>query len=216
MRASSSLAPGTKYNMKKITLFLLFFAVNIFSLFGSVYAQAQDGVFEAINSFDSSIVVNTDSSINVTETIKYNTSTERRGIFRDIKPLSSQNRKMKISDISVTDEKGFPYQFETSKFNGFIRIKIGDPDQFFTGEKTYVIKYRATDAVGQTESSDEIYWNVTGSEWPMPIFGASASVTLPSGASSTQSACYFGPEGSTNSCGSGSFVDGAYVFDLKD
>jgi hypothetical protein len=50
-------------------------------LFIAVPAFAQ----EQINSFDSKIQINTDATINVTETIKYNFGeAERHGIYRDI------------------------------------------------------------------------------------------------------------------------------------
>ncbi|KKT01121.1 MAG: hypothetical protein UV76_C0002G0034 [Candidatus Nomurabacteria bacterium GW2011_GWA2_43_15] len=167
------------------------------------FSNAQAGTEEAIWNFDSDIIVNTDNSIDVTETIVYDTGPlERHGIYRDIYQYSSVGYKMKIESVEVADENGQPYIFSTAEEGKNFRIKIGDPDKTFTGQKTYVIKYHATKAVAQFKDFDEIYWNATGNEWPMPIYEANASVLL----SSTrmhyeiekvlQSACYFGPKGS--------------------
>jgi uncharacterized membrane protein len=183
---------------------------------GVVSGQVQDQqslAQEAIISYVADVLVNTDNSINVTETITYNTGPQNRhGIFRDIYPRSSTGKKMLIEDIFVTDEVGKPYQYTVSTLGTNVQIKIGDPNTTFTGQKTYVIGYRATRAVAQLEELDEIYWNVTGNGWNMPIYSAQAYVALPSGAASTQSACYFGSKGSTNPCQMTSEESGVYHF----
>lgn len=154
---------------------------------------------ESILSFDSVLTVNTDNSVTVQETIVYDTgSLSRHGIYRDIYPYSSQRRRMSITDVSVTDEQGNAYQFDTMHSGNYFRIKIGDPDVTFSGEKTYVIRYRATRAVAHFSDTDEIYWNALGDAWEMPIDSATATVILPSGVQSTQSSCYFGTYGSTD------------------
>lgn len=182
------------------------FSIGIIILacfFGVVRAQTEGSASseEAITSFHSSITVNVDNSIKVVETISYNTGNqERHGIYRDIYSYSSARRKMTIGNVSVTDEKGNPYIFEVYNDGGNIRVKIGDPDQTFIGQKIYIIKYNASKAVAQFEDFDEIYWNVTGNEWNIPIYSASASVALPERTNVLQSSCYYGPRESTNQC----------------
>jgi uncharacterized membrane protein YgcG len=201
---------------KKIIALLITIIVGISGIPGIANAQDFDQTLpqETIVSFGSNIVVNTDNSINVTEDIVYNTGPqEHHGIYRDIYPYSSQNRKMTINNVSVSDENGNPYIFDVSDNNGNVEIKIGDPNQTFIGQKDYIIKYHATMAVAQLKNVDEIYWNVTGNEWGMPISSAQATVILPSGAKETQSACYYGIKGSTNQCQSPiSNKDGTYSF----
>jgi len=152
---------------------------------------------EAILSFDSNIIVNRDNSVNVTEKIIYTTGPglDRHGIYRDIYPYSSTGRKMSITNVEVPGQN-----FEILSSGKNVRIKIGDPKVTFKGEKTYIIKYKATKSVGQFKDFDEIYWNVTGNEWNIPILSARASVVLPNSAKPVQSACYYGPKGSTNTC----------------
>lgn len=187
--------------MKKIgSIFFAIIALTLGSPF-FVSAQIVDSNQEAIISFDADIVVNTDNSIDVTEKIIYQTGpTSHHGIYRDIYPYSSQKKRMSIGDVTVVDENGGQHQFQASNINGNVRIKIGDPNITFIGEKTYFIKYHATNAVAKLKDLDEIYWNVTGNEWGMPIYSAQARVTLPVDATIKQEACYFGPKGSTNRC----------------
>jgi len=186
----------------------------------SVSAQgtsSSSGYEEAVQNFTSRVVVNTDNSVDVTETIVYQTgSLERHGIYRDIRTSSSQGRKMQLSNITVTDENQAAYRFSTNADSSEVRIKIGDPDRTFSGVKTYVVKYNASNAVGQTDTFDEIYWNVTGNNWEIPIYGARAEIVLPQGVEATQSACYFGPNRSTLQCDKPIFENGAYIFDESD
>ena len=187
--------------MNKKISFLLFLSCIIFPIGNQTIAHAQTQTAESIVSYDSHITVNTDNSADITETITYNTGdSEHHGIYRDIYPYSSQKRKMNIGNVTVTDENGNPYLFTLTPAMDNFRIKIGDPNSTFTGQKTYVIHYHTTRAIGQFTDFDEMYWNVTGNAWSMPIQRASASITLPHGASVLQSSCYYGARGNTTQC----------------
>ncbi len=177
-----------------------------------MHAQEQSVLQEVILSFGSRVVVHTDNSIDVVEIITYNTGPQdRHGIYRNVYQYSSQNRRMNIEDITVTDERGTEHPFVVSTEGKYIRIKIGDPKKTFRGARTYIIGYRATDAVAQLSDVDEIYWNVTGNDWNIPILQTIASVTLPDGTPIKQTACYIGPKGSTQNCGVGSYEGNAYA-----
>lgn len=172
----------------------------LFSLLTPIRIQASSNI-ESIVKYSSEIKVNKDNSIDVTEKILYDTgSNYKHGIYRDIYPYSSQKKRMNISGVSVLDEFNTPYKFEILKSGKNIRIKIGDPDVTFNGQKIYIIKYHTTMAVGQYDDFDEIYWNVTGNSWTMPIQSVDVSVMLPDGAKSYKNACYYGLFGENNSC----------------
>ncbi len=180
--------------------FFGFFILLSFFFFPNLIFAVQNSE-EAITDFHADILVNIDNSIEVTETITYNTGNiERHGLKRDIIPKSSIGFRMQIDVLSVVDENNNPYPFTVSKSGGYVVIKAGDPNQTFVGEKTYIIKYHATKAIAQFDAFDEIYWNVTGNDWEIPIYASNASVFLPPGVSVIQSSCYFGPEGSTAEC----------------
>ena len=187
--------------MKKLCTMLLAVGTLTFGFTAVVSAQMIDPNQEAVISFDSDILVNIDNSIDVTEKIIYQTGfSQHHGIYRDIYPYSSEGKKMGIKDVSVVDENGAQQQFQVSNIGKNIRIKIGDPNTTFTGEKTYLIKYHGTSAVAKLKDLDEVYWNVTGNEWGFPIYSAQARITLPQGASINQEACYLGVKGSTDRC----------------
>jgi uncharacterized membrane protein len=187
--------------IKKLGFLLFIIALSVGCFWNVAKAKDQTLPQEAIVSYDADITVNIDNSINVTEKITYNTGPqEHHGIYRDIYLYSSQKKKMQINNITVIDENGSPYDFQISRSDKNIRIKIGDPDWTFKGQKTYIINYQATRAIAQLNDIDEIYWNVTGNNWAMPIYQAQASIILPSGVKIVRSACYYGPLGSTDQC----------------
>lgn len=176
----------------KTTLKIIFVSLGLFFVF-STAAHA-----EVIKSFDSQITVNKDASVSVVETIVYDSEgVSKHGIYRDITPKNAIGEAMKIQDISVADTLGAAYQWSQQRNNGDTRLKIGDANTTFTGEKTYVVRYTATNAISFLNDYDEIYWNVTGNAWPFGIAKVHAQVTLPGGAEATQEACYTGVKGST-------------------
>lgn len=196
---------------KKVAI--LFFTSFIF-ISGSFNVYAEKNInYERIDSFDSNITVNTDSSINVVETIKYNSGgLQKHGIYRDIRLKSYDNNNLYISDVSVINENNISYNYIENFSSDKISLKIGDPDTTFSGEKLYIIKYTISRAIGYFDKYDEIYWNVTGNDWPFPIERATVKVYLPTGAASIQSASYCGPTGSKDPC----LVDGGEKYSYNN
>jgi uncharacterized membrane protein len=70
-------------------------------------------------------------------------------------------------------------------------------------DRTVVIHYRVKNAIrfffasSDVGALDELYWNVTGNQWTMPIDGVHARVVLPAGVTPTRTAVYTGIRGST-------------------
>jgi len=48
-------------------------------------------------------------------------------------------------------------------------------------ERSVVLHYRVRNGLRFFEDHDELYWNVTGTEWTVPIEAASAHIVLPPG-----------------------------------
>lgn len=191
-------------NTAKILLMLpIFLAVFLFA--GNVFAS------EKINNFDAQITVGPDGVVNVVETIEYDFGTEQKhGIYRDI-PMGniytiehSRLGGTRIDVGSVTDEKGNSYQRDVTDKDGVKSIKIGDPDKTITGVHKYIINYTVKNALGYFADYDEIYWNVTGNGWQVPIMRASAMVKLPGDVQglTDKIQCYTGFEGDKNICDS--------------
>ena len=155
-------------------------------------------VGERIEDFHSNILVEKDGSIKVTETIRYFFDYPRHGIYRNI-PFTKYDQgkryDVKFKFDKVTDEKGKKYNAKASKSGEQWVLKIGDPNKTIDGEHTYIISYEAFGELGYFPDHDELYWNVNGNGWDVPIKKATATITLPQRLSSEKSkvACYTGP-----------------------
>jgi Predicted membrane protein (DUF2207) len=143
---------------------------------------------EAITNFTSAIVLATDGSVDVTETITVNAESIhiRRGIFRDVftelRNDDGSRLRSSLKVVSVTRD-GRPEPYDTEGISKGTRIRIGDADVFLSrGTHTYIIRYTMTRMARRFADHDELYWNVTGNFWDFPINRASAAVTLPDGA----------------------------------
>lgn len=153
---------------------------------------------EYIKAFDAAITINQDSSVSIEESIVYFTDEPKHGIFRYIPYLvrSEMDLKMtRISDISVIDEFNNPIPFTQSTSNEFREFKIGDPNTTFEGDKTYVIRYRVSQAIERFTEHDELYWDITGEGWEFPIQASRARINSPY-ASITKVECFSGSVGS--------------------
>jgi len=185
--------------MKKIVLFCLVLFILFFRLFNLVKAEES----EIIKEYNVTIDINTDSTINVTEEITYDFGTnERHGIYRDI-PYKYEtkyiNFKTALDVLSVKqDNRSVPYQ--VSWINNDIRIKIGDPNILISGVKIYEINYQVDRVINFFDEHDELYWNVTGNEWPVEIQSTNVLLNLPTNInkSDIQATCFTGDYGSTN------------------
>lgn len=168
---------------------------------------------ELIKNFEAEITVNKDSSINITERIYYDFgSWEKHGIYRDIpyKYFTKQgNFNLRLSDFSVTDQNGAPYKFELSSAGKNKRLKIGDFEKLVSGTQIYNISYKAKRAVTYFETHDELYWNITGNEWAVPIERSSAKIFLPEKKlSGVVLECFAGALGSKTPCSGFSLNEG--------
>ena len=158
---------------------------------------------EEIRSFTSDVILNTDGSVHVTETIEVNAEGNeiRRGIYRDIPVvmLGSDGGKVR-PDLEVTGvtRDGDQEMFRVERMGNFQRIWIGNPDYFLDyGVHRYIIRYTMTRMARAFEDHDELYWNATGNYWVFPILAAHATVKLPDGAVISDLVGYTGEAGST-------------------
>jgi len=151
---------------------------------------------EKINEFSVDIAINEDSTFLVREGIKYDFGeNQRHGINRDI-PLKDE---LSLSVQGAEDETGNKYLVKTTKNGGLLNIRIGDPDKLITGEHSYDIFYLVKNGLGFFDNHDELYWNITGTEWEIPIEKSSATVRLPKKVleQDLKFDCFTGPYGST-------------------
>lgn len=179
---------------------------------------AQEENAWTVADFRSDIIVNTDASLTIKETINARCPEciDKHGIFR-VLPLTYTNDKRQriyspVDLQSITNEAGTPYPFTTKKSaGGTLTWRIGDPTTTVSGDHTYVITYRVTNAVrGGNPKFDELYWNVSGNFWDIPIEHYTGSIIFPDAITqkNTQLYLYSGRLGSkTNTLGTSSWTD---------
>ena len=135
--------------------------------------------------FDTRMSVARDGVSTVTERIDVVFSGTFHGIYRDI-PIEypgphGSNYTLFLKITGVTDGEGNKLKYESSTQNGNRHLKIYIPDAVNATRKVE-IHYTVTNAVRWFDDHDELYWNVTGNDWPVPIESASATLDFPANA----------------------------------
>lgn len=141
-----------------------------------------------IKDFQSEITVNSDSSLLIKETILADCGNlpNKHGIFRILptfyKLSEDQKIKAPIELKSITDQNGKKLQYGTTRnlSQGTVTWKIGDSDKMVKGENTFVITYLVKNTIRFENSNfDELYWNLNGNFWQIPIDHYTAKIHFP-------------------------------------
>ena len=154
----------------------------------------------AIQKFDSVVTVNTDGTLDVSETILVHFTGEWHGIYRTI-PVSYTtaqgfNYSLLLDHITATDDTGTPLKCEVSRQGDYKQFKIYVPDAV-DATRTVILHYRVVDGLRFFADHDELYWNVTGDRWDDPLPVVSAEIDLPAGTTGIHSLAFTGSYGST-------------------
>ncbi|MFC1661149.1 DUF2207 domain-containing protein, partial [Gemmatimonadota bacterium] len=160
-----------------------------------------------IESFDAELRVEPDGNVHVTETIRPRFQGSWNGIYRNLslehQTAEGRRERLDIDLTSITDEAGSPLRYEASNEGRWTRrFQVWVPGAQ-DATRTVVIRYvvhnaiRFFDRESEVGPLDELYWNVTGNEWEVPIERAAARIVLPGSVVPTQSAGYTGIAGST-------------------
>jgi len=151
-----------------------------------------------IKDFQSTITVNTDSSLLVEEKIIADCGDlpDKHGIFRVV-PLETKTEKGTVKTpvelISIADFDDRPIKYSETKdnFNHTVAWKIGDADKNVTGENYYKIIYSVKNAVRAGNADfDELYWNLLGNFWDLEIENFRADIIFPEGISQNNTDIY--------------------------
>ena len=178
---------------------------------GRASAQANA---ERITSYDAQVTVRHDGSILVTEQITYDFGADQRhGIFRVIPVRFRYNgvydRTYPIDVQSVRSDNPAG-QYSVDSNGSSVSIRIGNPDQTVTGAHWYMITYVVRGSLNAFADHDELYWNVVGNQWQVPIDRATVRVSAP--AAVTRVACFAGAFGSTGACQHAALAGGVASF----
>ena len=154
----------------------------------------------SIERFDAQIRVNRDASLDVTETITARFVGSYNGLFRTV-PIKYRNAQglswtLGVSLQSARDDAGRDLRVETSREGANVKYKVWIPGAV-NATRTLALRYHATNGLRFFDEHDELYWNVTGDEWEVPIRAASADITLPAGATGLRAIAFNGMYGAT-------------------
>lgn len=184
--------------MKKLLLLLL-------SLFFFVFVPKAQAASDdwTIDNFQSVITIQQDGKVNVTETIDVNFGTlQKHGIYRDIPNIYyDENNNNSYADIQITSvlKNGVNEQYRQSQNGNFLRLQIGSPNRSFSGYAEYQITYLVSGVLRSFSDHDELYWDVTGNGWPVPILKTVSTITLPQNGI-TGVRCFEGAQNATEQC----------------
>lgn len=161
---------------------------------------------EAIDSFHADITIQPDGALLITETIRYDfDSANRHGIYRTITGNHANKASAWYLDRYIDIEllnvlrNGRTEQYRAESGEA-LNVRIGDPDVTISGQQTYEITYLVEGAMATFAGEDELYWNLTGNEWDVPMKSVVATVRGEGVRFDGRSACYVGVVGSNEAC----------------
>lgn len=176
-----------------------------------------------ITNFHAEIEVLASGKTTVSETLDVLFYTPHHGIIREI-PFSyrrptGENLTIGL-DVTAIKMDNEPVSYTTRRSGRDLVIRIGDPDRTITGTHTCTIYYTVSRALlFNNENYIQLYWNVTGNDWQIPIDRVTALVRLPESVAELEvpSTSYVGYWGS-NARGQPAKRDaeGRYAFEASD
>lgn len=152
-----------------------------------------------IQTFDVSVTVNPDGSLDVVEILRPRFTGQWNGIFRTI-PIEYRtpqgfNYTLFLEVTGVTDENHNPLRVESSRERHYRKLKIWVPSAR-DSVRTVILSYRVKNGLKFFEDHDELYWNITGDEWEVPIESVNARIQLPNGTTGIRTLAFTGSYGS--------------------
>jgi hypothetical protein len=186
-------------------------------LWSAAPAAAQDpnDTGWVIERFDATLLVDEDGTLTVREQIDVDFGVlDKHGIYRVI-PVryavpgdDAHYRVLEVDGITVESSAPADLEIQRPSLRGGdpnLVLRIGDPDVTVSGKQSYTITYRVRGALNTFDDHEELYWNVTGNGWPVPIRWAHAAV---GGGQLTRVACFRGDVGATTLCDDSGLLPG--------
>ena len=173
-------------------------------LLPGLMAAADVARAERVERFDVEMTLDGSDAFEVLEKIRYDFEGEQKhGIYRTIPVRYGRGRaadyQIALDVLEVSDARGDARPYKVSRSGPDLDIRIGSADRMVSGVQDYWIRYRVRRGVLWFEEHDELYWNVTGNAWRVPIDATSALLVLPHDVEWTETACFTGRQGSVAS-----------------
>lgn len=144
---------------------------------------------------DIAVQVAADGSLTVTETFDVSFGSPKHGPYLTFVTLQQTDtagrfRELDYATQSVTSPTGAPAEYTVvSPSDGVRALQIGSPSTTVTGTQTYVVVYRVTGVMNPhvaSSGADELFWNVIGTGWTIPLSNVTVTVTSPVPTTATQ------------------------------
>lgn len=161
--------------MKKVIIFISLVLILVLAP-----ATAEADRSYTMERFHVEALLNSDGSMDVSETITYDFSGEFNGIYRTLDTTGSDG----IENIEVmnSDESKTPistYDIIQQKYGLKLKIYSKSKDEV----KTFIIKYRVLNAAVKYNDTAELYWKFMGTDTDVVIRDFRVNIILPAGAS---------------------------------
>lgn len=180
---------------------LLLFFFSCIGLCRSFVVQAA-GWF-TIETYDVQLALASSGSMQVTETITVNFPEPTRGLIRKIPQIATIAGTIFRSSITDVIVDSDPFLLSTD--GEYVILKIGDTNAFVMGRHTYRLMYTVYGWVRQFSGYSELYWNIVGDQWTVPIHQVHFLVTFPYSVpwihESSATFARYGPRGAKHNTG---------------
>jgi hypothetical protein len=167
---------------------------------GQPSAPAVPGRSLEIPQFFSSVTVLEDGTIRVQERVVATFHGAWHGLYRtipiDYRTPQGLNYSLHLQVERVTDDS-WPLTSYESRREGRYLVLVIPLRRAENTSRTIEITYVVDNALRFFEDHDELYWNVTGNGWDVPIGAAAASITLPMKTDGIRATAFRGARGST-------------------
>ncbi len=151
-----------------------------------------------LSRFDVELQVLPSGDLLVTETVSPRFEGSWNGIERlipvEYRTPQGFNYTLLLDQVTVTDEQGTVLKLESSRERHYRNFRIWIPGAI-DATRTFILKYRVRNGLKFFDDHDELYWNVTGDEWDVPIEQASARIRLPANATGVRAQAFTGAYG---------------------
>ncbi|MFH1284850.1 MAG: DUF2207 domain-containing protein [Candidatus Peregrinibacteria bacterium] len=166
--------------MKRLFPATAFLIMTGLMLAPTAFAQEYTENWE-VSSFHSDITLNKNGIVDIAENIVANFTNEaHRGIARVIPYKYTDGYDARIDFKSATDENGIPWALNVYRSGGYLNIEMTNhEDEYRNDINTFLVNYTAQNVIGFFDDHDELYWNVNGTEWVVPVSNVTAEIHLP-------------------------------------
>lgn len=171
-----------------------------------------------VEDFHSLLQVREDGTLDVLESIRLRFDGSWNRLSRTIPvayELPEGWHALYVDMVSAVDEEGraLEYEIERERYHQEIRIHVpGAVD----ATRTVSLRYTVPNGLRFFENHDELYWNVTGNRWEVPILHASARVELPDGATGFRATAYTGTFGSRSKNAESEEIEEGFYFETGE